>query len=62
MCEHGYREAMTDTVSLDDGTGERMQTISKTIFLARLEREPDLRLILTEGDIQHPMQTILYPR
>ncbi len=47
LCEDGYREATTGTVSLYDGAGERMHTIylgatpeyGKATFLGRLERE-----------------------
>ena len=47
LCDEGWREAMTGTVSLYDGEGERQHTIylgappeyGKGRFLARLERE-----------------------
>lgn len=47
LCDDGWREAMTGTVSLYDGAGERLHTIylgaapeyGKGRFLARMERE-----------------------
>ena len=49
LCEEGYREAMTGTLSLYDGQGERLHTIylgatpeyGKASFFERMEREID---------------------
>jgi hypothetical protein len=49
LCEQGYREAMTGTLSLYDGQGERLHTIylggkpeyGKASFFERMQREID---------------------